>query len=152
MLVHIDFPDDPEVPDDNNVVVVAAGNHTSFAVSSGGVVFLWGLRQNWETQELGLPHQLPDWVMGSAANTSDDCRAGRWHVGNRRRTMAFMLGVCTNASTETHGTTAVAAQRVPAGMTDLAHDTLRDLFENMRLRPRKETSSGVRRLMGLQPP
>jgi len=152
MLVHIDFPDDPEVPDDNNVVVVAAGDHISFAVSSGGVVFLWGLRQYWETRVLGPPHQLPDWVMGSAANTSDDCRAGRWHVGNRRRTMAFMLGVCTNTSTETYGTTAVAAQRVPAGMTDLAHDTLRDLFENMRLRPRKETSSGVRRLMGLQPP
>jgi len=47
MLVRIEFPDDSEVPDETNVVVVAAGNHTSFVVTSGGLVFLWGQGRSW---------------------------------------------------------------------------------------------------------
>jgi hypothetical protein len=147
-LVRIEFPHDPEVPDDNDVVVVAAGDYMSFVVTSGGAVFLWGQCQNLEAEEMGIPHQLPDWVMGSAGNTSDACRAGRWHVGNRDRTMAFTQGVYTSTTTKTHGIAAFGTKSVPVGMRELPNEILRDLFESMRLLPREETSSGVRRLMG----
>jgi len=54
------------------------------------------------------------------------------------------------ASHATNGPTALAAKRVPAGMTGLPLDVLRDLFENMRLVPGEATSCGVRRLMGFE--
>ena len=150
-IVAIEFPDKPELSDDNDVVLVCAGTHSSFVVTSAGLVFFWGRHQNWEQgQHTFLPHQLPDWVMGNAGDTSDDCRAGRWHVCNRDRTMAFMQGVFICASRKTNDTTALPSKRVPAGMTGLPQDVLCDLFENMRLVPREATSRGVRRLMGFE--
>jgi len=144
-VVPIAFPDDPEVPGDNNVVVVAAGGHMSFVVTSGGLVFLWGCKQNWELVR-SMPHQLPDWVMGDVAGTSDNCRAGRWHVCNRNRTMAFMQGVAAIAPEKIP-----PGMRVPSGMTELSSDILMYLFHNMRLIPPATMCTGVRRLLGLDP-
>ena len=145
-VVQIAFPDHPEVPDDNNVVVVAAGGHMSFVVTSGGLVFLWGCKQNWELM-LSMPHQLPDWVMGVVPSTSGYCRAGRWHVGNRDRTMAFVQGV---AAISPHRIP--PGMRVPLGMTELSSDILQYLFENMRLVAPATMGIGVRRLLGLARP
>jgi len=150
-LVHIEFPDDPEVHDDNYVVLVAAGSHMSFVVTSGGLVFLFGMKQLWEQQQ-NWPHQLADWVLGNAGTTSDKCRAGRWHVSNRDRTIAFVLGVHRTPAIEMNHTTAITQQAVPSAMTRLPQEILRHLFENMRLVPPETMGINLPRMTGAQSP
>jgi len=148
-LVHIEFPYDPEVPDDNDVVLVAAGTYVSFVVTSGGLVFLFGISQLWEVHQ-EFPHQLPDWVLGNAGITSDNCRAGRWHVSNRKRTIAFVQGV--GKSTAPSNTDTTASVPVPSGMKRLPKEILQYLFENMRLVPPETMGVHLPGLMGPQEP
>jgi len=127
-----------DVLSDNDVQVVEAGGDFSIALTSGGVVYTWGIFNK-------SVSSLAEGALGLAANTTDHARAGRWHKENRARTVAFAMGahvgLANNA--DNGGTTAYSA--------NFPEELLRELFQRMRCALREGSSDGVLMLLGMGP-
>ena len=139
---------DSEILSDNDVLVVVAGKHSSFAVTSGGVVYLWGKQAKWVHQdsEPSYPkpnwfsHIMPAWALGLAENSTEYARPGRWHDMRRDCTTAFVMGTHPN----------FARNATSCYNSDFPEELLRDMFRSMRFAVREGSSEGVQALLGCE--
>jgi len=139
---------DSEGSQDNDIVVVTAGRQCSFAITSGGSVYLWGSGHNRMFRDLQKAYNQPTWVpcmlparvLGLADNSVENARAGRWHYIHHDAMIAFIMG--------TQPGFAVNTPRPSNSM--FPGEMLRGLFRGMRFAPRQQTSHGTRALLGLE--
>jgi len=126
-----------EIASDNDVQVVSAGRKATIVITYGGLVYEWGKYHG------VLYKPLPEGSLGFAGNTNDHARAGRWHDANRTRMIAFAMGTHAGFANDaaTGGVTAYSA--------DFPEELMRDMFHRMRFAVRKESSVGVRGLLGI---
>jgi len=139
---------DSEVSQDNDIVVVTAGRQCSFAITSGGSVYLWGIGHNRMFRNLQeaynqptwVPCMLPVWVLGLADNSVENARAGRWHYMRRDSISAFIMGTRPGFSVNTP---------IPSN-SRFPDEMIRALFRGMRFAPRQQISHGTRALLGVE--
>jgi len=138
----------PRALHDNDVVVVAAGDHCSFAITYGGTVYFWGSGARHYFDAVRRPHNHPNWAsvempaptLGLADNSVEYARAGRWHCMHQDAMIAFVMG--------TQSSFAVNTSRPSNSMFPV--DLLRELFRGKRFAPREQTSYGARALLGIE--
>jgi len=132
---------------DNDVVVVAAGVHCSFAITYAGVLYGWGARPSTYFHDIEEELHQPIWAsykvaartLGYADNSEEYARAGRWHYIHHDAMIAFIMG--------TQPGFAVNTPRPSNSM--FPRDMLEQLFGAMRFAPREATSHGVRTCLGI---
>ena len=127
-----------EVWSDNDVQVVAAGERFSVAITSGGLVYIWG-------QVGGISssiHCMKEGALGFAGNTTDHARAGHWHYMNRARIVAFVMGAQSKFANNAAdgGTTAYSA--------NFPEEMIQELIYRMRYSPSEGNSEGLQALLG----
>jgi len=133
---------------DNNVVVVAAGAHCSFAITYGGTLYAWGYRTRDYFVDSEQPPRQPSWVpskmpaatLGLADNSVEYARVGRWHDIHQDDMIAFIMGTLPRFAVNTE---------TPFNST-FPVEMLHGLFKSMRFAPREQTSHGARALLGIE--